>query len=254
MSLTAQFGRTRTEQGHCETHGEFEARFFSLNDRWVGGKCPTCSEIESKQKEQQEHEEREAERKRRLFQSAGIPPRFVDATLANYKPTTDKAQTALGHCQRYVETWAERREKGSSLILCGSVGTGKTHLACGITQELIRRYSCRVIYTTVAQAVRRVRSTYSRNAQETEEMVLDEMIRVPLLILDEVGIQSGTEHEHGVLFEIINGRYASVRPTIVISNLGIKDLSGAIGERLVDRLRENGGAINFTWQSYRGAA
>ena len=44
-------------------------------------------------------------------------------------------------------------------------------------------------------------------------------IRPDLLILDEVGVQFGSETEKMILFEIINGRYEQLKPTIVISNL-----------------------------------
>ena len=43
-------------------------------------------------------------------------------------------------------------------------------------------------------------------------------IRPDLLILDEVGVQFGSETEKMILFEIINGRYEQLKPTIVISN------------------------------------
>ena len=76
-----------------------------------------------------------------------------------------------------------------------------------------------------------------------------------LLILDEVGVQFGSDAEKLILFEIINTRYQDMKPTILISNLTLVELGKYIGERVVDRMREGGGAIlSFDWDSYRGAA
>jgi len=97
-----------------------------------------------------------------------------------------------------------------------------------------------------------IKETYSRSSDKTEKQVLDKLRTVDLLILDEVGVQFGTETEKILFYQIINGRYENVLPTILISNLDEKRLSEYIGERCIDRLREGGGAvIAFGWESYR---
>ena len=61
-----------------------------------------------------------------------------------------------------------------------------------------------------------------------------------------------TKFEDGLMYRIINGRYEHGKATIAISNQHIDDLKNALGERLVDRLRENGGRlINMQHKSYR---
>jgi len=51
---------------------------------------------------------------------------------------------------------------------------------------------------------------------------------------------------------VINGRYGAQRPTLVISNLDLAGLRENLGERVVDRLRENDGrALVFTGKSWR---
>ena len=64
-----------------------------------------------------------------------------------------------------------------------------------------------------------------------------------LLILDEVGIQAGTENERNILFDVLNTRYADMRPTIVISNLKLVEITNYLGTRIIDRLSENGGQV-----------
>lgn len=73
-----------------------------------------------------------------------------------------------------------------------------------------------------------------------------------LLIIDEVGVQFGSDAEKLILFEVINTRYESMKPTILISNLALNKLAGFIGERVIDRMKDGGGCtLAFTWDSYR---
>jgi DNA replication protein DnaC len=247
-------GRERTEARRCDQHGEYEARVLRFGSRDIITDCPTCQKAQEAERERAEREQREAAHRAHVIGRIGIPKRFEAATLASYQPATERAERVHAACRRYVDSWPERLANGSSLILSGGVGTGKTHLACAIAKAVASHHEAHAAYMTVAQAVRRIRATYGADARETEQEAFDRLSALDLLILDEVGIQSGSNHEHATLFEIVNRRYESVLPTIVISNLGVKELAAAIGERLVDRLRENGAVLTFAWDSHRGKA
>ena len=87
----------------------------------------------------------------------------------------------------------------------------------------------------------------------TEQDAIDALVMPDLLILDEVGVQFGTVTESLIMFEILNGRYEKVRPTIVMSNLTEDEITEYLGSRVVDRLKEGGGVlVAFDWDSYRG--
>jgi DNA replication protein DnaC len=73
---------------------------------------------------------------------------------------------------------------------------------------------------------------------------------VDLLILDEFGIQIGSEHEKMLLFRIINKRYENLKPTILISNLSPAEIKN-FEERIFDRLKENGILLSFSSESNR---
>lgn len=86
-----------------------------------------------------------------------------------------------------------------------------------------------------------------------------------LLILDEVGVQFGSDTERLLLFDILNERYERRRPTILMSNLALDDaeeggrvvpgIKSYLGERVFDRLREDGGqSVVFDWPSHRKGA
>ena len=65
-------------------------------------------------------------------------------------------------------------------------------------------------------------------------------------------MQFGGDAELLRLFDVLNGRYETLRPTVLASNLSVEELTGCLGARLMDRLRENGVVVPFTWASERG--
>ena len=137
-------------------------------------------------------------------------------------------------------------------MLCGKPGTGKNHLACAIANAVMENHEADVLLTTAMRITRKVKSTWDRNTELREEDVIREYCRRDLLIIDEVGVQFGTEAEKIILFEIINERYEQMLPTTLMSNLTEEELEKYIGERVLDRLRDGKGAVvKFDWESYR---
>ncbi len=110
-------------------------------------------------------------------------------------------------------------------------------------------------YRTLGGILQAIRATFDGGSGQSEGSILDALIRPSLLVLDEVGAskEAPSDFELSRLFSIINGRYERMLPTIVISNLGAKELPAAMGERSADRLREGGGIVlPFDWASHRG--
>lgn len=239
----------------CAKHGNFTARVVRLAGRDVSTtRCPACtSEAQAAAAEQAA--KREGLQKRQLIESlaaqARIPTRYRTVTLENYQPVTDAGAKVLARAIWYAQTWSERVADGTSLVLCGTPGTGKTHLACAIGWKVVAVGSS-VLYATVAEVTRAIRSTYQDGARIGEAEAIAQHVKPALLILDEVGAASGSDHEKQMLFEIINQRYAEVRPTILISNLSGEDLRAFLGERIMDRLRQGGGKLLvLDWASFR---
>lgn len=197
---------------------------------------------------------------------SGITPRFAESTFATYRATSPAMIQALETCQGYADNFGEHFQAGRNLLLCGNVGNGKTHLASGIVQHVIREHRAVAVITTAAEIIRVFKRSMDRNAGYAEGDVINELASFDLLVIDEVGAQAGTQYELGVLHEVFDRRYNSVRPTVVVSNLPARSRQDAngkhapsleqyIGARALDRLRENGALlVGFTWASARGRA
>lgn len=247
----------RTENRNCEEHGGYVSRHFSFG-KGFWSPCPVCEgarlEAQAKADSEKAAQERRDIGMRNAMRRAAIPPRFADRRFSNFDVTCEGAGKALATVQQYADDFKATLDAGRSLILVGNVGAGKTHLATSAAHRVIELgYSA--VFSSVMEAVRSVKETYRRGSERTERDAIDALIDPDLLILDEVGVQFGSDAEKLILFEIINGRYENVRPTIIISNLDMEGLKSHLGDRVVDRLREGGGKlVVFDWPSHRRAA
>lgn len=179
-----------------------------------------------------------------------IGGRFRGMTMDDYR-TTPESEKVKATCTRYIETFADRAQNGDSLIFLGACGTGKNMLAAIICQEVIKQ-KFTAVHTTIFKLVRKIKASWDRDSDETEEQVIRSFSRPGLLVIDEVGVQFGSDTERLYLTEIINDRYENRKPTILISNLNLSELEGVLGQRIVDRFYEGKSAIlSFTWDSYR---
>ena len=226
-----------------------------IGDYWTD--CPSCMAIKRKEVEKQEEEkfkalakEREQRRWMVKVKSAAIPERFRDRTLDSYIAKTTGQKDALAFAKEYAENFDEVLQTGRSCIFVGKPGTGKTHLAIGIALSIMQQQQS-ALFVTVQRLIRRVKDSW-HTKEETESEVIDAYASPDLLILDEVGVQFGSEFEKQVLFDVLNERYEKLKPSILLSNIPSEQLSDYLGERVTDRLRENKGRmIGFNWDSYR---
>ena len=243
-----------TEERNCPEHGAYTSTNF-IGEHWTV--CPKCMMIQ-RDKEAKEQlaadeklrQERIASKWKAKISGAAIPERFKDRTLESYVAKTSGQQKALAFATEYAENFDLVLREGRSAIFLGNVGTGKTHLAVGIALSIMLQQRS-ALFVTVQRLIRRVKDSW-HTKEETESQVVDVFASPDLLVLDEVGVQFGSEFEKQVLFDVLNTRYENRKPSILLSNIPKEQLSDYLGERVTDRLRENGGkVIGFDWESYR---
>jgi DNA replication protein DnaC len=247
----------QTRQGECGVHGLFEDRgvvlpFGMRVPKWSG--CPQCNAARQAETEAQEQKEREQQRQRRMEQrlsQSGIPLRFRDRTFENFVADTEGKRNALQIAADFAANFDDHLQTGTTVVFSGKPGTGKSHLA--IAAGMIVMKTGTVLYLNALDLVRMVRDTWRRDSEMTESAVLHELSTVSLLIIDEIGVQYGTEGEQVILFDVLNRRYRDLMPTVLLTNLGSKGMKEFLGERSFDRLREGGIWVAFDWESHRGS-
>ena len=240
----------------CERHGQFTSkgeRFFSRTDVW--SKCPGCVEIELQaqaEQAQQDAAKRERERLESFIEQAAVPRRFIGRSFDNFTVQTPEQQRALDAARGYADTFEKRMKAGHGLVLSGMPGTGKSHLAAAILQAVLPRHTG--LYVTCMGVIRMVRNTWRRDSQQSEKQVLDVLSGVDLLVIDEIGVQYGTDGEQTILFEVLDLRYQNQLPTILLTNQDKDGFKAYVGERSFDRLTETSRWLAFDWQSHRASA
>ncbi|MEQ4511790.1 MAG: ATP-binding protein [Dickeya sp.] len=189
-----------------------------------------------------------------LSAECGVGRRFIRSTLENFIPANEQAENNLAVCRQFVSEWEQIYENGSSLVLTGRPGTGKTHLAVAIMRALIERHDIDTYMTTAQRIIRAMRDSWRQSSNRTEYEVLSFYCEKDLLVIDEVGMQHGTDSERLLVSEVINTRYERMLPNILISNYTRDEMDGFLGYRAMDRVMESSAVLVFDWDSHRTAS
>ena len=195
------------------------------------------AEIERQERQQAEREKLER------YEKSGVPERYFTESLETYKITNEMQATAAKAATNFLH--AAKCGEFKSLVLIGSAGMGKTHLACAIIREAGGKYR------TAPDIVEEMRRAKSFTAAETEAEIIDYYGRVKLLVIDEIGRGISATDEKYMLYQIINARYNTRKPTVLISNLGKSDFLQYIGVAAADRLVESAEICELKGESYR---
>lgn len=191
----------------CPRHGKVTVGYLALLGMGHLGECPKCAE-EREIKERHEKDRADAIRAKERWKASNIKEKFWTMNFADYKPQNETQTKALEFAKAIADGTG-----GKSLLLIGPYGTGKTMLA---SIAVMRRGG--FIYKMYEVAMM-VKSSYKPNAKEDEWDILKRLSTCPLLAIDEVGRQFGSESERNWLSYVIDERYEAGRPMILISNL-----------------------------------
>lgn len=202
-------------------------------------KCPT------------EHSQSKAREEQALLeQRLSVCFRGAEKLKACRFDTDDFARPDLTNAAKaYAADFAEHMRNGMGLLFYGPVGTGKTFLAACIANEVMRMgYRARMTnFASIADEIWDA-------AQKTE--YLADLARYPLLILDDLGVESKKPYTQEMVYKVVNARITSGLPLIVTTNLTEDELTKTadVGyARTYDRLLEKCLPIRVDGKSRRRA-
>jgi DNA replication protein DnaC len=256
MALSSPQSSITDEQVECVEHGSYIAHQIVISGKVLGRRsgCPKCVENRQKAEDEERRKRDEAERQDRIERAlsrAGIPYRFQGKTFDTYEADTAGKARAKSHSMVWANEFKARLKDGGGIVFSGAPGTGKSHLACSIAQHIMEAGHT-AMYLTSMDMIRMIRATWRRDSERTESQVLETLCGVDLLILDEVGMQYGSEGEQVILTDVIDQRYRDMLPIIILTNQDRKGLAEYLGHRAFDRLRDGGLWESLDWESYRG--
>lgn len=120
------------------------------------------------------------------------------------------------------------------LVFQGDYGTGKTHLAAAIGNQLLALGHEDVVFLTVPDLLDHLRTTYHPASETTYDVLFDRLRNAHVLILDDLGTESPTAWAAEKLFQLLNHRYVYRLPTVITTNHRLDDMDGRIASRLSD--------------------
>ena len=203
--------------------------------------CQRVQRMEREAAEQQrKHRDKVEELKRRGF----TDPAMREWTFVNDNGRNPQMKTA----RFYVEHWEDMKAGNIGYLLWGSVGTGKSYLAGCIANALMEK-EISVRMTNFALILNDLAATF-----EGKNEYISNLCRYPLLILDDFGMERGTEYGLEQVYNVIDSRYRSRKPLIVTTNLTLDSLQNPLDTahaRIYDRLLEMCAPILFTGENFR---
>src|SRR6266550_1970374 len=162
--------------------------------------------------------ERRAER---MLNRAHIPKRYEHCTLENYETNFPSSNRTLGaahlRARKFVESYP-LETAGTGLLLTGSIGVGKTHLAVGILQALVAERGATGLFYDYRDLLKQIQNSYNAQVRETELEILAPVFEAEVLVLDELGASKPTDWVWDTVAHILNTRYNDRRTTIITTN------------------------------------
>ena len=210
-----------------------------------------------------------------LLTAARIPRRYEHCELANFEfdgPYRSLAPARMAAC-KFVEDYPIDR---TGLLVIGTIGVGKTHLAVGMIKELIVGKGIACLFYDYRELLKQIQNSYNDTVKTTELDVLRPVFETEVLVLDELGAVRPTEWVWDTVSLILNTRYNDNRTTIITTNypnlaererLGNnvssrsseaaryaaerETLGDRIGDRMRSRLHEMCRIVTMEGQDYR---
>lgn len=219
----------------------------------LGGMAREWRSVEFQDKEQYVREllelelrERDANRINRMVKTAGFQ---VIKTLDDFV-WNQSIELPTGLTREYM-TNLDFLKPRENLIFLGSVGTGKTHLATAIALAACQA-GRRVRFFTAASLANLL---LERNNKGTLNSFLENLKRVELIVVDEIGFVPLHKESAELLFQVISDCYER-RSLIITSNLEFSQWNTVFGDNrltaaLIDRLIHHSHIVIFSGESYR---
>lgn len=191
----------------------------------------------------------------RRLRFADIPEAFRGMDLKTFRmdvyrnPDSKKrVSDACKIIKTYLDDFGNQKDQGMGLFIWSRTkGSGKTRIAAGIANELMKSYAVKfVVSLTILQEIK---NTWRRDAEYSESRLLDALSTADVLIIDDFGVERPADWINDKLYQIINERYINRKVTIFTSNESLETLQ--YDDRITNRIKERTYQIAFPEESVR---
>ncbi len=152
--------------------------------------------------------------------------------------TTELAAEERDNLRRAVSIARAFAEKPAGwLVLIGTFGCGKTHLAAAVANQQVTAGRPTPMFIVVPDLLDHLRATFSPASTTTLDKLFEQVRSTGLLILDDLGTESATPWAREKLFQLLNYRYAAHLPTVITTSSPIDQIEPRLRSRMLDTAR-----------------
>lgn len=189
----------------------------------------------------------------RLSMDAPLENSTFEGFSLEYYQDDEKAlrqmEKVLAACKRYAENF---REDSPSFLFWGGTGLGKTHLSLAIAGKAIEKGFGVVYGSAQSFAVALERERFLREQDMAEDAdVQSQLTDCDLLILDDLGTEASSNYVKSAFYDIINSRMMKNKPTLISTNLTMKDLEKRYTPRFTSRIAGYYSKVQFLGSDVR---
>lgn len=125
------------------------------------------------------------------------------------------------------------------LVLAGTYGCGKTHLAAAIANKVLNRVGDddAAMFVVVPDLLDHLRSAFSPQSNMSYDRLFDSVKNSPMLVLDDLGTESATPWAKEKLFQLLNYRYSALLPTVITTSSTPNEIEPWLRTRMFDTAR-----------------
>ena len=156
---------------------------------------------------------------------------FGNFSLREPENLSPEVQLNLEKVFRAAQEFAEQPR--GWLVMTGTYGCGKTHLAAAIG-NFRKGMGDKPVFVVVPDLLDHLRATFSPSSSTSYDELFNRVKSAQILVLDDLGTQSATPWAREKLYQIFNERYNAKLPTVITMSCNLEDLDARIRSRMLD--------------------
>lgn len=183
-----------------------------------------------------------------IYKQANIPIKYQYELLNSFQTDVQDQNISKNlniekdFANFYIRTFPYKQPSSTrGLFYHGYPGVGKTKLLCILLTELVFTYQIQALYIKITRDFfAKIRNTFSTHSERygTAEEVFKKIANTELLFIDDLGVQSDSQWEQSIFYDLIDYRYEYKKVTFFSSNHEPKDFRSQFNGRIYSRLYE----------------
>ncbi len=166
---------------------------------------------------------------------AGIPREHYGHILSEIVPRNDEQKKLCDLCLNLLRVTQDKKRR--TLVVLGTVGNGKSYIACSALQSYLNCHPWEARYTTQENLISECKESFEKGSSESKVVRKYSGRDTKVLVIDELTTRGWTEYAKNIVERVLSERHDNVVSTILIGNLDTETFKSMFDEHILSRLR-----------------